>query len=256
MIQIVLDQFRDVNEPPRHPIFWFRRYDGRNLLISDEMSRCRCIKWPDIESHKILSVASRFRRVMIMFDKLFLRQWESNSLYSILQINDTKSARNGRWVPWSSAIWLSRFQSATAKNAITTFPDTMIFSVHSGNDIWHSAPDYERYSYSLAPLWSTRYYIKWFSAGINIFDIQLLTQNEKCPVQSWMWVVTERSSRREPLWSLRGLTIKPTTACITQTVVATITISTVLRESPGNGRTNSRNAILMSSGVYLTTKTA
>jgi hypothetical protein len=43
---------------------------------------------------------------------------------------------------------------------------------------------------------------------------------------------------------------------IAQTVVATITVSAVLRESPENGRTNNRNVILMSYGVHFSMKTA
>jgi hypothetical protein len=75
-------------------------------LESEQTIRYRCIKWLDIESCRIWSVASRSRRVMIILNKLFIRQLESNSLYSILQINDTKSTRNGRCGLRSSVIWL------------------------------------------------------------------------------------------------------------------------------------------------------
>jgi hypothetical protein len=35
-------------------------------------TRCKCIKWPDIKSHEIRSVASRSRRVIIKLNKLFI----------------------------------------------------------------------------------------------------------------------------------------------------------------------------------------
>jgi hypothetical protein len=41
-------------------------------------------------------VASRSRRVITIFNNLFIRQLESNSLYSILHINDAKSTRNDK----------------------------------------------------------------------------------------------------------------------------------------------------------------
>jgi hypothetical protein len=45
---------------------------------------------------------------MIIVDKLFIRQSESNSRYSISHISKTKPTRNGRWAPWSSVAWLFR----------------------------------------------------------------------------------------------------------------------------------------------------
>jgi hypothetical protein len=66
---------------------------------SERTIRCRCIKWPDIKSHKIRSVASRSRRAMIILDKLFVRQLESNFVCSISHISETKPTRNGRSAP-------------------------------------------------------------------------------------------------------------------------------------------------------------
>jgi hypothetical protein len=40
----------------------------------------------------------------------------------------------------------ARFQNATREDIVTTFPDTMTLYVHSGNDQFYLAPDYERYS--------------------------------------------------------------------------------------------------------------
>jgi hypothetical protein len=73
---------------------------------SQRLDRWRCIKRPDIKSHKIRSVAFRSRCIMTILDKLFIHQRESNSLYSISDINDTKLTKNGRLAPWISVIWL------------------------------------------------------------------------------------------------------------------------------------------------------
>jgi hypothetical protein len=54
----------------------------------------------------------------------------------------------------------SRFQNATGKNVVVTFSDIMTLYVRSGNDKWHLAPDYERYSRPFAPPRSVRHYIK------------------------------------------------------------------------------------------------
>jgi hypothetical protein len=52
-------------------------------LGSERTTRRKRIKWLDIKSHEIRSVASRSRRVMVISDKLFICQLESNSWYSI-----------------------------------------------------------------------------------------------------------------------------------------------------------------------------
>jgi hypothetical protein len=75
-------------------------------LGSERTIRYRCIQWPYIKYHKIRSVASRSRRVMIIWNKLFIRQSESNSWDSISRISEAKSTRNGRWTPWNSVVWL------------------------------------------------------------------------------------------------------------------------------------------------------
>jgi hypothetical protein len=69
--------------------------------------RCRCIKQPDIKSHTIRSVAFRSWCTMMILDKWFIHQWESNSLSSILHISETKPTRNDTCIPWSSVVWLS-----------------------------------------------------------------------------------------------------------------------------------------------------
>jgi hypothetical protein len=57
------------------------------------------------------------------------------------------------------------------------------------------------------------------------FDIQHLTQNEQCLVQSWMRLVAERPSGLEPLWYSGGLMVRSKMTRFTQTVVATIKVS-------------------------------
>jgi hypothetical protein len=54
------------------------------------------------------------------------------------------------------------------------------------------------------------------------------------------------------LSSIRGLTLKPGITRVAQTVIATIRVSVILRESTRNGRTNNPNVISISSGVHLT----
>jgi hypothetical protein len=99
------------------------------------------IEWRDIKSDKIRSGASRARRVMIILNKLFMRQFESNSLYS------------------------------TEKNVVITFSDTVALYMHSGNDKSYLAPDYERYSRPSTPTRSVGHYLKWFCTGRSVFDI-------------------------------------------------------------------------------------
>jgi hypothetical protein len=67
---------------------------------------CRRIKWPDLKSHKIRWVAFRSRCLMIILNKLFIHQLESNPLCLILHISQTKPTRNGTRTPWSSVVWL------------------------------------------------------------------------------------------------------------------------------------------------------
>jgi hypothetical protein len=88
----------------------------RVSLGSERTIGCTCIKQSNIKSHKIRSVASRSRCIMIRLDKLFIHQLELKSLYSILQINDTKSMRNGRSAPWSSVIWLFETPKCDGEN--------------------------------------------------------------------------------------------------------------------------------------------
>jgi hypothetical protein len=68
-------------------------------LGSEQTIRDRSIKWRDRKLHKIRSVASRSRCVLMILEKLIIYQLESNSLYSILHICKTKPLRNGRWAP-------------------------------------------------------------------------------------------------------------------------------------------------------------
>jgi hypothetical protein len=75
-------------------------------LRSERTIRCTCIQWPDIKSHKIRSVVSRSRCIMMKLNKLSVHQSELNLLYSLFQINDTKFMRNGRWAHWSSTVWV------------------------------------------------------------------------------------------------------------------------------------------------------
>jgi hypothetical protein len=84
---------------------------GRNGLLwwanlsfnYDRRNRWRCLKWPDVKSDKIRSVASRSRCTMIISDKLFIHQLESKSLYSISHISETKPTRNDTCAAW---IWV------------------------------------------------------------------------------------------------------------------------------------------------------
>jgi hypothetical protein len=86
--------------------FSTRHSSFQNKVCSHWRNKCWCIKWPGIKLSQILSVASRSRCAMSIFDKLFIRQLKLNSLYSILHRNNTKSTRNGGWASWSSLIWL------------------------------------------------------------------------------------------------------------------------------------------------------
>jgi hypothetical protein len=123
------------------------------------MIRCRCIKWQNMKSHKILSVESRSRRAMIILNNLFIHQLESNSLSSIPYINETKPKRNGRWAPWSSVVWLREIPKCDRRR--------YRYDVLGHNDQSHLAPDYERYSHPSASTRSICYYIKWFWTRIN-----------------------------------------------------------------------------------------
>jgi hypothetical protein len=127
-------------------------------LGSELTTRWRCIKWPDIKPHKIRSVASRSRRVMIIFNKIFICQFEPYSLYSISHINETKPTRNPSGLLEVRWFGRSRFQNATGKNVDIMFSDTMTLCVHSGNDQPHLAPDSARYSRPSAPGRSVGYY--------------------------------------------------------------------------------------------------
>jgi hypothetical protein len=94
----------------------------------EQMIRYRCIKWPDIKSHKIRSVASRSRRVMILFNKWFIHQFKSNSLDSIWHINETNPTRNGRRAPWSSVVWsfeISKCDGAKCCDYVLGHNDTL-----------------------------------------------------------------------------------------------------------------------------------
>jgi hypothetical protein len=135
---------------------------------SERTIRCKCIKWLEIKSHKIRSVAFRSRHVMIIVDKLLIYQLESNSLCSILHISETKPTRNGRWAPWSSVVWLFEIPRCDGENVITTFSDRVTLYVHSGTDQSHLAPNHERHSCLSAPTRSIGYYIKWFCTRISI----------------------------------------------------------------------------------------
>jgi hypothetical protein len=140
-----------------------------------------CIKWPDIKPHKIRSVAFRSRCTMIILDKSFIHQLDLNSFYSILYMSEIKPTRNDTCAPWSSVVWCSRLQNATAKSIVSMFSDTVTLWVHSSNDKSNLAPDYERYSRLWAPPRSIRYYINQFYARLNVFNIQRFLLSEKCP---------------------------------------------------------------------------
>jgi hypothetical protein len=87
-------------------------------LGSERAIRCRCTKWPDIKSHKIRSVASRSRGLMILLDKLFICQSESNLLCSISRVSETKPTRNGRCTPWSSVVWSFEIPKCDGRNCL------------------------------------------------------------------------------------------------------------------------------------------
>jgi hypothetical protein len=95
---------------PNRP--WFRNplfvvpFAVTIALANIDEFRWRYIKWPDITSRKIRLVAFRSRCIMIILDRLFICEFESNSVYSILHINETKPTRNGRRALWSSVVWL------------------------------------------------------------------------------------------------------------------------------------------------------
>jgi hypothetical protein len=131
-------------------------------------TRCRCIKWSYIKSYKIRSVAFRSHCIMIILDKWFTDQLESNSLYSILHISETKPMRNSTCAPWSSVVWLFDIPNCDDENVVIPFLDRVILWVHSGSDKSNLAPDHERYSHPSAPSRSVRHYIKPFCARLNI----------------------------------------------------------------------------------------
>jgi hypothetical protein len=110
----------------------------------------------------------------------------------------------------------SRPQNATAENVVIILSHTVTLWVHSSNDNSNLERDYERYNRISAPPRSVRHYMKQFCARLNILNIQLFLPKEKCPVQSWIWVVAERPSGRESLWFIGSLTVKPRITPITQ----------------------------------------
>jgi hypothetical protein len=215
---------------------------------------CRCIRWPYIKSHKIRSVASRPRCIMIISDKLFIRQLQSNSLYSILHVSDTKPTRNGRWAPWNSVVWLFEIPKCEREKCC--------YYVLGYNDILWTFWEWQT-AFSTA-LREIQLFIRSTSISLS-WDSMILRRNKypwyttldsewkvSSPIvdMSWSWT----TFRGEPLWSIAGLRVKPGITSIVQTVVATITAIPVLRESPGNDRINHQNVISMIYGVYLTMK--
>jgi hypothetical protein len=93
-------------ENPYLSIDWFWPWISSSRCLFNQ-HRCRCINYPDIKSHTIRSVAFRSWCTMMILNKLFIHQWESNSLSSIFHISETKPTRNDICVPWSSVGWLS-----------------------------------------------------------------------------------------------------------------------------------------------------
>jgi hypothetical protein len=90
--------------------------------------RWRCIQWPDIKSHKIPSVAFKSRCTMIILDKLFIYQLESNLLYSILHISEAKPTGNDTCAPWSSVVSLfetSKCDSQKCHDYVLGYNDTL-----------------------------------------------------------------------------------------------------------------------------------
>jgi hypothetical protein len=130
--------------------------------------RWRCIKWADIKSHKIRSVASRSRCVMIILDRSFVHQLESNSLHAILHRSEIKPARNGRRAPWCLIVRLFEILKCDGKNVVVTLSDTVTFYVNSGNDKWYLAPDYERYSHPSTPTRSEGHYCNCSYVGLIV----------------------------------------------------------------------------------------
>jgi hypothetical protein len=59
-------------------IFWMTSVVGQFALRFRGKIRCRCIKWPDIKSPKIRSIAFSSRCIMIILDKLFIHQLKSH----------------------------------------------------------------------------------------------------------------------------------------------------------------------------------
>jgi hypothetical protein len=79
----------------------------------------------------------------------------------------------------------TRFDYATAKDATTRLLDMMALCVHYGSATSHLAPDYHRYH---TPLYLEQFVIIFyhFYGQGSIIDMQLLTQDERCPVTSWI----------------------------------------------------------------------
>jgi hypothetical protein len=105
------------------------------------------------------------------------------------------------------------------KNVALWLRDIFAFSVHLGNGKSDFIPDSERFDRRLSASRSVRCHIALSCSQMCTIDISLLIRNERCSVQSWICVTTERPFGPEPCQSIGGLTVKPRITCITLTVV-------------------------------------
>jgi hypothetical protein len=81
---------------------------------------------------------------MVILNRLYISQSESNSLYSISHINETIPREMANGLLEVRQFGYSKFQNATAGNVDIKFLDIMTFYVPSGNNKSHLAPDCER----------------------------------------------------------------------------------------------------------------
>jgi hypothetical protein len=69
------------------------------------ISRSTCMKWSNIKSHKIRSVAKTSRHPTTRLDGLFINELEGNGLCLIFYRNKTELTRDRPLGPWSGTVW-------------------------------------------------------------------------------------------------------------------------------------------------------
>jgi hypothetical protein len=116
----------------------------------------------------------------------------------------------------------TKSRNAMAKDVAIKILDIMALCVHSGNrKSVVSSPRLRKLQQPMLciSISSLSYCIGRFCCEMSIIDMYLLIQNERCPVQSWIWVAAERPFGTEPLLPIGASTVKARITRITLTII-------------------------------------